>query len=67
MLMIGAQVARGESEPGINKYMKQMNSIRENALFERNRRIVEKKKLFYGLHQQTDLQVIDERTDFINM
>lgn len=32
MLMIGAQVARGESTPGINKYVKEIKRIRDSTL-----------------------------------
>lgn len=35
MLMIAAQVAKGESQPGINRYIKEIKSIRDRAFFAR--------------------------------
>ena len=44
MLMIAAQVARGESTPGLNKYVKEIKRIRDSTLFDHFRRCDELKK-----------------------
>lgn len=62
MLMIGAQVARGESSPGLTKYMKEIKKIRDSTMQEHYRRCEEnrKRKSFERHHPPRETQTLVE-------
>lgn len=68
MLMIAAQVARGEMAPGVNKYMKEMNKIRESAFFAKYQRQQDRKRACSmsktAEKSSTNLMAIEEQNLF---